>query len=79
MMQIFESKQFLELAENTHKVHERSSLDEVLTQQGLFRAFLLSYGKCFSTSGKGRSSLDPNKVFAIDPTKMGSDTISSTG
>lgn len=63
MMQIFETKSFLELAENTRSVHPQSSMEEVLTQQALFRAFLLSYGKCFTSSGEGRSSLDPKKVF----------------
>ena len=63
MMQIFEAKAFLDLAENPHMVHPRSSMEEILTQQALFRAFLLSYGKCFVSSGKGRSSLDPTKVF----------------
>lgn len=63
MMQVFEAKTFLDLAESTHSVHQQSSLEEVLTQQALFRAFLLSYGKCFASSGKGRSSIDPKKVF----------------
>lgn len=66
MMQIFESKKFLDLAENTHAIHPQSSLDEVLTQQALYRSFLLAYGKCFTTSGKGRNSLDPHRVFVGD-------------
>ncbi len=64
MMQVFEAKAFLDLAEDTQMVHPRFSMEEVLTQQALFRAFLLSYGKCFASSGKGRSSLDQKKVFA---------------
>lgn len=64
MMQVFEAKSFLDLAENTHMVHPKSTMEELLVQQALFRAFLLSYGKCFASSGKGRSSLDQNKVFA---------------
>lgn len=66
MMQVFEAKRFLDLAETTHSVHLGSTFDEVLTQQALFRAFLLAYGKCFAASGKGRSSLDPGKVFGTD-------------
>ena len=64
MGQAYEAKAFLDLAETTHQVDEGSTLEQVLTQQALFRAFLLSYGKCFAQSGKGRSSLDPRKVFA---------------
>jgi len=66
MMQVFESKKFLDLAETTHGIRPQSSLDEVLTQQALYRSFLLAYGKCFTTSGKGRSSLDPHRVFGDD-------------
>ena len=69
-MQIFEGKSFLDLAEKTHIVHTQSSLDEVLTQQALFRAFLLAYGKCFSKSGQGRSSLDASKVFKDEPRSL---------
>ncbi len=64
MMQIFECRTFLDLAENDHQVHPQSSLPELLTQQALFRSFLLAYGKCFASSGKGRSSLDAKKVFS---------------
>jgi hypothetical protein len=64
LMQVFEARTFLDLAEGAHQVHPESSLSEVLTQQALFRSFLLSYGKCFVSSGTGRSSLDPHKVYA---------------
>ncbi|MBP2848139.1 hypothetical protein [Dickeya oryzae] len=67
MMQAFESKNFLELAETTHCVHQKSTMPEILTQQALFRCFLLAYGKCFTSSGKGRTSLDPKNVFATSP------------
>ncbi|MES2924190.1 MAG: hypothetical protein V4819_21750 [Verrucomicrobiota bacterium] len=63
MMQVFEARTFLDLAESTHHVHPLSSLSEVLTQQALFRSFILSYGKCFVSSGTGRSSLDPKKIY----------------
>lgn len=66
MMQAFECRTFLDLAENEYQVHPQSSLPELLTQQALFRAFLLAYGKCFTSSGRGRSSLDAKKVFAND-------------
>ena len=64
MMQLFECRTFLDLAETTHYVHSKSTLVEILTQQALFRSFLLAYGKCFASSGKGRSSLDAKKVFS---------------
>jgi hypothetical protein len=67
LMQVFEGKAFLDLAERIHIVHPQSSPDDVLTQQALFRSFLLAYGKCFLPSGQGRSSLDANKVFKDDP------------
>lgn len=63
MMQAFEARSFLTLAESTHIVHPKSSMDEVLTQQALFRGFLLSYTKCFASTGKGRIKLDSAKVY----------------
>ncbi len=67
MMQVMEAKEFLGLAETTHKVHPQSTLAEVLTQQALFRCFVLSYSKCFTAIGKGRASLDAAKVFKTVP------------
>lgn len=64
MMQVFEARTFLELSETTHQVHPQSSLSEILTQQALFRSFLLAYGKSFVASCKGRSSLDSKNVYA---------------
>lgn len=64
MMQAFEAKSFLELAESTHRISPQSSMKELLTQLALFKAFLLSYGKCFSAAGKGRSKLEEKHVFA---------------
>lgn len=63
MMQAFEARSFLELAENTHRISPKSSMKELLTQLALFKAFLLSYGKCFSSAGKGRSKLEEKHVF----------------
>lgn len=63
MMQVSEAKEFLQLAETTHMIHPQSTMAEVLTQQALFRGFILSYAKCFMTNGKGPASLDPAKVF----------------
>jgi hypothetical protein len=63
MMQVFEARSFLSLAESTHQVHQKSSMDEVLTQQALFRGFILSYAKCFASTGKGRMKLDQSKVY----------------
>ncbi|KHA55217.1 hypothetical protein NM74_18000 [Aeromonas hydrophila] len=63
MMQAFEAKSFLELAENTHRIGPKSSMEELLTQLALFKAFLLSYGKCFASAGKGRRKLEAKHVF----------------
>lgn len=63
MSQVFEARTLLDLAETTHQLHPRSTIEELFIQQALFRTFLLAYGKCFSESGKGRSSLDHRKVF----------------
>lgn len=63
MVQTFEARRFLTLADSTHCVHPKSSMDEILTQQALFRGFLLSYTKCFASTGKGRIKLDPAKVY----------------
>lgn len=63
MMQAYEAKCFLELAENKHSVHPKSTLDELLTQQALFRSFILSYAKCFTSTGKGRLKLEQNQIY----------------
>jgi hypothetical protein len=70
MIHCYEAKEFIRLAEETHKVHLKSSLDEVLTQQALFRGFLLSYAKCFGGNGSGKASLDPRGVFASGSSEM---------
>ena len=69
MMQAFEAKSFLELAENTHRIGPKSSMEELLTQLALFKAFLLSYGKCFAAAGKGRSKLEEKHVF-VDKSEL---------
>lgn len=64
MMQIFESKTFLELAEGKFAVRQDFTFEELLVTQALFRAAIISYAKCFTQSGKNRSSLDKNQVFS---------------
>ena len=70
MIHCYEAKEFIRLAEETHKVHPKSSLDEVFTQQALFRGFLVSYAKCFGGNGSGKVSLDPGRVFASGSIEM---------
>jgi hypothetical protein len=63
-IQLFEAKSFLELAECTGGLGVEKHMDETLIQQSLFRSFVLSYAKCFTSSGKGRSTLDRNNIFS---------------
>lgn len=70
MMQVFECKTYIELAQKNNSVHTESSLNEVLTQQALFRSAILAYAKCFSDSGKNRTSLDKKRVFLGRPDLM---------
>lgn len=62
-MQAFEARSFLLLSEKTYKAPENPSMDELLTQQALFRSFIISYAKCFSSAGKGRIKLEKSKVY----------------
>ncbi|MCG8599441.1 MAG: hypothetical protein MI807_04805 [Verrucomicrobiales bacterium] len=66
MMQCFEAAEFLGFAkaEGDGSTDAESKMRNVLRQQAFFRSFLLSYGKCFASSGPGRASLDPSKVYA---------------
>lgn len=66
MMQVFEARSFLSMAGSKHQMHAMASMEDLLTQQALLRGFLLSYAKCFSSTGKGRIKLDPAKVFKND-------------
>ena len=66
MMQVFEARSFLSMAGSKPQMHAIASIEDLLTQQALLRGFLLSYAKCFSSTGKGRIKLDPAKVFKND-------------
>ncbi|MFJ2384302.1 hypothetical protein [Pseudomonas protegens] len=66
MMQAFEARSFLSMAGSKHQMHTMASMEDLLTQQALLKGFLLSYAKCFSSTGKGRIKLDPAKVFKND-------------
>lgn len=38
-------------------------MEQVLVAQSLFRTSIICYGKCYSSAGVGRITLDKNKVF----------------
>lgn len=67
MMQIFECQTYLDLAEGKYAAQSDLPLEDLLVAQSLFRSAVISYGKCFASSGKNRSSLDANKVFFGTP------------
>jgi hypothetical protein len=64
MMQIFESKRFLDLVEGRHAVQSDSSIEDLLVAQALFRCAVTSYAKCFTQAGASRSKLEGPVVFA---------------
>ena len=59
LMQLTEAKKSLELLKNS----ENGELDSVYLKQALFRSYVISYAKSFSSSGKGRITLNKKEIF----------------
>ena len=59
LMQLTESKKSLELLKN----NKDEDLDSIYLKQALFRSYVISYAKNFSSSGKGRITLDKKEIF----------------
>jgi hypothetical protein len=59
LMQLTEAKKSLELLKN----QENEDLDSVYLKQALFRSYVISYAKNFSSGGKGRVTLNKKEIF----------------
>ena len=63
-MQLFEAKTSLELCEKIKEYKNISEIEELVLSNGMFKNFILSYSKCFSSSGKNKISIDANDIFS---------------
>jgi len=66
-IQLKEAESFLELAINNNKDKTELSLENMYLEQALFRSFVITYAKCFSSSGQGRLTLDKKDIFKNKP------------
>lgn len=64
-MFLVEAKTSLRLSETYNKKEKFTELEDMTLGHGMFKNFILSYAKCFSSSGKGKISLDPNEIFSL--------------
>ncbi|WP_052483691.1 hypothetical protein [Flavobacterium sp. MEB061] len=66
-LQILEAKHSLQLAKTFNEKHPFEKWEEFVLSHGMFKNSVLSYVKCFSSSGSGKVSLDPKDVFKNEP------------
>lgn len=62
-MYLVEAKTSLNLSENYNRKEKFTEIEDITLAHGMFKNFVLSYAKCFSSSGKGKISLDSNEIF----------------
>ena len=65
-MQILEAEHSLKFALKFNEVEPFDKFEDFVLAHGMFKNSILSYAKCFSSSGKGKVSLDANDVFKMD-------------
>ena len=70
LMQLTEAKNFLELANKSSEYEDESTMNQIYLHQALFRSFVISYAKCFSTSGQGRLSLNKKDIYKNQPDNL---------
>ena len=66
-MQILEAEKSLQFSEKFKREDEFSNYEDFVLSHALFKNGILAYAKCFSTSGKGKVSLDAKQLFKDHP------------
>lgn len=66
-MLLVDAKNSLILSEKARRMEFLSAIEELTLSSGLFKNFVLSYSKCFSSSGKNKISLDANNIYSSRP------------
>lgn len=61
---LVEARTSLNLSEKFNKKEKFTEFEESILAHGMFKNFILSYSKCFSSKGKTKISLDPNEIFS---------------
>lgn len=66
-MQILEAEHSLRFANTFNEKHPFDNFEEFVLAHGMFKNSVLSYAKCFSSSGSGKVSLDAKEIFKNEP------------
>lgn len=64
-MFLVEARMSLELSETYNKNQKFTETEDMILAHGMFKNFILSYAKCFASSGKGKITLDSNEIFSL--------------
>jgi hypothetical protein len=67
-MQILEAKESLTLSKKFGDKKTFEKFEEFVLANAMFKNSILSYAKCFSSSGTGKISIDANEIFKNNPT-----------
>lgn len=66
-MNLLDAKNSLILSKKSKEMDKLSQLEELTLANGLYKNFIMSYGKCFTSSGKGRITLNSKEIFSEKP------------
>jgi hypothetical protein len=66
-MQILEAQHSLQFSKIFNEKHPFEKFEEFVLSHVMFKNSVLSYAKCFSSSGSGKVSLDVKDVFKNEP------------
>ena len=66
-MNLLDAKNSLLLSKKSKQMENLSKEEEFTIANGMFKNFIMSYGKCFTSSGKGRISLNPKEIYSTKP------------
>src|SRR5690554_5380735 len=67
LMFLFEAKTSFSIMRKLFEKDSFENIEEAVLANGMYRNFILSYSKCYSSSGKGRISLDANDIYKAKP------------
>lgn len=66
-MYLIEAKMSLLLSKNKNKEEKFTKIEQVILANEMFKNFILSYSKCFSSSGNEKLLLDAKEIFSKRP------------
>ncbi len=66
-MNFLDAKNSLLMSKKSKQIENLTKEEELTLANGMYKNFIMSYGKCFTSSGKGRITLDPKEIFSSKP------------